>query len=135
MTKKRLGKTNLMVTAVGMGTYPMRLLRKKEGVELIKKVLALGVNFIDTGNIYDDSEEKIGEAVKESRREDLIIASKSLARDKKSFLEHVDLSLKRMAIDYIDIYYLHHVSSEKETSTSHGTGRSLRGTPRSDRKG
>lgn len=114
MTKKRLGKTNLMVTLTGMGGIPIMRLRRKEAVEVVKKVLDLGVNFIDTATGYGDSEEKIGKALKGAKREDLVIASKSPALEKKKFLEHVDLSLKRMRIDYIDIYQLHGVNSEEK---------------------
>jgi predicted aldo/keto reductase-like oxidoreductase len=74
----------------------------------------MGVNFIDTATGYGDSEEKIGEALKASRRQDIVIASKSPASDKKLFLEHVDLSLKRLQTDYIDIYHLHGVNSEEK---------------------
>lgn len=111
MRKKRLGKTNLMVTPVGMGGIPMMRLRKKEAVELVKKVLDMGINFIDTANGYGDSEEKVGEALKGKRRKGVVIASKSPALDKKAFIEHVDLSLKRLGTDYIDIYQLHDLRS------------------------
>ncbi len=114
MRKKVFGKTDLMVTPVAMGGIPIMRLSKKEGVDVVQKVLAMGVNFIDTANGYGDSEEKIGKALKKGKREGIVIASKSGASDKKLFLEHVDLSLKRLQTDYIDIYHLHGVSSEEE---------------------
>jgi len=114
MRKKVFGKTNLMVTPVAMGGIPIMRLSKKEAVDVVRKVLAMGVNFIDTATGYGDSEEKIGEALKERRRQDIVIASKSPASDKKLFLEHVDLSLKRLQTDYIDIYHLHGVNSEEK---------------------
>ena len=114
MRKKVFGKTDLMVTPVAMGGIPIMRLSKKEAVDVVRKVLAMGVNFIDTATGYGDSEEKIGEALKERRRQDVVIASKSPASDKKLFLEHVDLSLKRLQTDYIDIYHLHGVNSEEK---------------------
>ncbi len=114
MNKIEFGKTGLWVTRVAMGGIPIGRLPKKEAVGVVKKVLDMGINFIDTANAYRDSEEKIGGALKGRKREEIVIASKSLAPDKKSFLEHVDLSLKRMAIDYIDIYHLHGVNSEEK---------------------
>ncbi len=114
MRKKIFGKTNLMVTPVAMGGIPIMRLSKKEAVDVVRKVLAMGVNFIDTATGYGDSEEKIGEALKERSRQDIVIASKSPASDKKLFLEHVDLSLRRLQTDYIDIYHLHAVSSEQK---------------------
>ena len=74
-------------------------------------MINLGVNFLDTANGYSDSEEKIGLAIKDMPRDSLVIATKSGARDKKTFLEHVDLSLSRLGVDYIDIYQLHGISS------------------------
>ena len=127
MNKIEFGKTGLWVTKVAMGGIPIQRLSKKEGVEVVKKVLDMGVNFIDTANVYLDSEEKIGKALRGRKREDLVIASKSLASDKKSFLEHVDLSLKRMRMDYIDIYHLHGVSSEEKLKQVMGPGGAYEG--------
>ncbi|MQY69243.1 MAG: aldo/keto reductase, partial [Firmicutes bacterium] len=64
MTKKRLGKTNLMVTPVAMGGIPITRLSKNEAADVVRKVLDMGVNFIDTANVYLDSEEKIGKALR-----------------------------------------------------------------------
>lgn len=89
-------------------------LSTKEAVDVVRKVLDMGVNFIDTATGYGDSEEKIGKALKERKREGIVIASKSGASDKKMFLEHVNLSLKRLKTDYIDIYQLHGVNSEEK---------------------
>jgi len=112
--KLELGKTGLWVSKVAMGGIPIMRLGKKEAVEVVKKVLDMGINFIDTATGYGDSEEKIGQALKGRKRQDLVIASKSPASDKKTFLKHVDLSLRRMGLDYIDIYQLHGVNSEEK---------------------
>jgi predicted aldo/keto reductase-like oxidoreductase len=84
---------------------------KADAVKLVREAIGLGINFIDTAHVYADSEEKMGEGIKGTRREDLIIASKSPANDKKQFNENLDLSLKRLGVDYIDIYQLHNVGS------------------------
>jgi len=104
----------------------MRISRA-EAVKLVQEVVGLGINFIDTAHGYMDSEEKIGEGIKDMRREDLIIASKSPADDKKTFNEHLDLSLKRLCVDYIDIYHLHHVSSETRRSAVFAPGGAFEG--------
>jgi uncharacterized protein len=88
-------------------------LTKKGGIKMVKEVLNMGINFIDTANAYGDSEEKIGESIKDFSREDLVISSKSEARGKKNFLENINLSLKRLSTDYIDIYHLHGVNSKE----------------------
>lgn len=113
MKKYRLGKTNLMVSEVGLGGIPIARISKDEAVEVVKKAIEKGINFIDTANAYVDSEKKIGQAIK-GVREDLIIATKSTSRDGKIFAQHIDNSLKMLQTDYIDIFQIHQVSNDKE---------------------
>ena len=111
MDKVRFGKTNLQVSKIAFGGIPIQRLSIDEAVKVVQGVIGLGINFLDTANAYSDSEEKIGVAIKGMPRESLIIATKSMALDKKTLTEHLDLSLKRLKTDYIDIYQLHNVSS------------------------
>jgi len=111
MEKTRFGKTGLMASKIAFGGIPIMRLPKEEAAKLVRQIVDLGINFIDTANGYLDSEEKIGEAIKGVKREDLIIASKSMANDKKTFNEDIDLSLKRLKLDYLDIYQIHNVGS------------------------
>jgi len=111
MEKTRFGKTNLMVSKVAFGGIPIMRVPKDEAVRLVRETINLGINFIDTAHGYADSEEKIGDAIKGIKREELIIATKSPADDKKTFNEHLDLSLKRLGTDYIDIMQLHNIGS------------------------
>jgi len=112
MEKIRFGKTELMVSKIALGGIPIMRLTKAEAADLVSRIIGLGINFIDTAFGYADSEEKIGEGIKGIRREDIILTSKSPVDDKKTFNEHLDLSLKRLGVDYIDIYQLHNVSSK-----------------------
>ena len=114
MKRVRFGKTELMVSRVAFGGIPIMRLSKPEASHLVRESINMGINFIDTAHGYTDSEEKIGEAIKGIKRENIIIASKSPANDKAAFLEHLDLSLKRLGIDYIDIYQFHGISSESK---------------------
>ena len=77
MEKTRFGKTGLMVSKLAFGGIPIMRVSKTEAVSIIREAIKLGINFIDTANGYADSEEKIGEAIKGVRREDIIIATKS----------------------------------------------------------
>jgi predicted aldo/keto reductase-like oxidoreductase len=113
MEKIQFGNTDLMVSKVAMGGIPIMRLDMDSGVKVINEVLNMGINFIDTAHVYGDSEEKIGKAIKKHKRENLVLASKSPAPDKKTFLSHLDLSLKRIGVDYIDIYQMHGVSSKE----------------------
>jgi predicted aldo/keto reductase-like oxidoreductase len=112
MEKVRFGKTGLMVSRIAFGGIPIMRLSKADAVKLLREAIGLGINFIDTAHGYADSEEKIGEGIRGIQREKLVIASKSPANDKKTFDENLDLSLKRLGVDYIDIYQLHNVGSQ-----------------------
>jgi len=113
MEKVRFGKTGLMVSKVAFGGIPIQRLSTEEAVAVVRGVINLGVNFLDTANGYADSEEKIGLAIKGMPRDSLVITSKSTARDKKTILEHIDLSLSRLGVEYIDFYQLHNISSDE----------------------
>ena len=127
MEKVRFGKSGLMVSKVAFGGIPIMRLSKPDAVNVVRETLKLGVNFIDTAYSYSDSEEKIGEAIKGMRREDLVIATKTPANDKIAFNEHLDLSLKKLGVDYIDIYQLHGVSNDKRRDAVFSPGGAVEG--------
>ncbi|MBQ7917057.1 MAG: aldo/keto reductase [Firmicutes bacterium] len=106
MKKIRLGRTNLMVGASSFGALPVQRLSKVEAAKLLRQAYELGMNYFDTAHGYSDSEEKIGLGLSDVRK-DIIISTKSPAKDKKTLLEQVQLSLERMKTDYIDILQLH----------------------------
>ena len=127
MDKVRFGKTELMVSKIAFGGIPIQRLTAPEAVKVVRGVLDLGINFIDTANGYTDSEEKIGLAIKGMPRENVIIASKSGARDKKTFLANLDLTLKRLGTDYVDLYQHHGISTEDGYNTIMGEGGAFEG--------
>ncbi len=109
----RLGKTNLEVSRVGIGGIPILRIPFDEAVEVVQYALDLGVTFIDTAWAYNSkkgsSEERIGKAI-DGRREEVVIATKSSARDKKTAQKQLDESLKRLNTDYVDIWQFHGVN-------------------------
>ena len=108
MQYRELGKTGIKVSVVGFGALPIQRIDEKIAVEVLHKAFDLGMNFLDTGFRYSDSEYKVGLALK-GRREGITVATKSPARDKKGMAEHIQISLKRLGTDYIDLYQLHNV--------------------------
>ncbi|HEX2926714.1 MAG TPA: aldo/keto reductase [Ruminiclostridium sp.] len=106
MEKTRLGRTNLMVTRSSFGALPIQRVTFDEAKKLLVKAYDNGINFFDTARAYTDSEEKIGYALSEVRK-NIIIATKSFAQDKKTLLQHLETSLKNMKTDYVDILQLH----------------------------
>ena len=111
----RLGKTELEVSRVGIGGIPILRLDEEDAIDIVRYALDLGITFFDTANAYTSSkttsEELIGKGVAD-RREKVVIATKSSARTRKSALKHLELSLKRLATDYIDIWQFHGVNDD-----------------------
>jgi predicted aldo/keto reductase-like oxidoreductase len=109
LEKIRLGKTDMLVSRLGFGGIPIQRLTEDEAVTVIKKCLDLGITFIDTANAYTTSEERIGRAIS-GRRDGLVIATKSLSRKREGVEKHLNLSLERLNVEYIELYQFHGVS-------------------------
>ena len=112
MRKVRLGKSELMVSRVGFGGIPITRVSSQEAEDCIRSAIDLGVNFIDTATGYHDSEEKIGRAIK-GRRENLVIATKSPASTPERMSECIDQSLRRLKVDWIDLYQFHLIKDDE----------------------
>src|SRR5512136_1642005 len=112
MRQIRLGKTNLMVSELGFGGIPIQRLDDAEAVRVVRRCLDLGVTFLDSANSYTTSEERIGQAIA-GRREGLVIATKSGARDAKTCREHLELSFRRLGVEHIDLFQFHNISTEE----------------------
>ena len=110
MKTVRLGKTELEVSRVGFGSIPIQRLTEDEAISVMQRCLDLGVTFFDTANSYTTSEERIGKAIA-GKRKQVVIATKTGARDKATAEEHLELSLKRLNTDYIDLWQFHNVSA------------------------
>ena len=106
MEKIRLGRTELMVSRSGFGALPIQRISFEDTKEILRKAYESGINFFDTARAYSDSEEKVGYALSDVRK-NIIIATKSHAENKKTLLEHLETSLKNLNTDYIDIYQIH----------------------------
>ena len=98
----------------------MRMARE-EAIELIRRAYQLGVNFYDTANMYTGSEDLMGTALEEVRGE-VYFATKTNARDAATASEHLELSLKQLRTDYIDLYQLHNVSTPDALEKALGDG-------------
>ncbi|NIA22150.1 MAG: aldo/keto reductase [Anaerolineaceae bacterium] len=107
MKKVRLGRTNLMVTRTAFGALPIQRASLDEAKLLLRKAFQAGINFFDTARAYSDSEEKIGCALGDLPRQEIIIATKTHAADRRGVLAHLATSLRNMKTDYVDILQLH----------------------------
>ena len=107
-----LGKTGLRVARLGFGGIPIQRIDAAGTRELILKMREMGVNFIDTARGYTVSEEYLGFAL-EGVREDFVIATKSMSRDKEGMARDIEQSLRNLRTDYIDLYQVHNASVEQ----------------------
>ena len=103
-----LGKTGLKVSVVGLGGIPIQRTDVHEAKEVVKECIAQGVNYLDTARGYTVSEEFFGEALKDVRK-DWVIATKSMSRDYESMKRDIEISLKNLQTDYIDLYQIHNI--------------------------
>lgn len=118
MEYRELGRTGIKISAVGVGTWQWgsrewgwgRAYAKQDVLDAFQKALELGINFIDTAEIYGGgkSEEIIGEAM-HGHREDVVIATKvwPLNLTYRGVLRAAERSLRRLRVDAIDLYQIH----------------------------
>lgn len=114
-----LGKTGLKVSVVGLGGIPVQRTDKEEAVEIVKACMEQGVNYLDTARGYTVSEEFFGEALK-PYREQWVIATKTMSRDYEGMKADIEISLKNLQTDYIDLYQLHNMKTDEDFETVFG---------------
>lgn len=76
--------------------------------ELLQAALASGLRFFDTASAYSDSERYLGQALA-SVRDEVLLASKSAGRTRRSARADLELSLQRLCTDYLDIWHVHDI--------------------------
>ena len=114
-----LGKTGLKVSVVGLGGIPVQRTDKAEAVEIVNACMEQGINYLDTARGYTVSEEYFGEAIK-GNREKWIIATKSMSRTYDALKADIEISLKNLQTDYIDLYQIHNIKTDEEFDTCFG---------------
>ncbi len=112
MEYRILGKTGLHISRMGFGGIPIQRIDAEGTKTLMQQLKAAGVNFIDTARGYTVSEEYLGYAL-EGIRQDFVIATKSMARTKAAMASDIDISLKNLRTDYIDLYQVHNATPEQ----------------------
>jgi aryl-alcohol dehydrogenase-like predicted oxidoreductase len=131
MQKRKLGKSNLEVSAIGLGCMGLSFglgpaVEKQHGISLIRAAAERGVTFFDTAEVYGPwtNEELVGEALA-PMRDRVVIATKfgwKIDEDGKNtgaldsrperIKQVADASLKRLKTDVIDLFYQHRVDAE-----------------------
>src|ERR687884_510678 len=129
MEKRNLGRQGLVVSKLGLGCMGMSEFYgtgdEEESIATIHRALELGINFLDTADMYGPftNEKLVGEAISD-RRDQVVLATKfgNERREDGSWVgvngkpEYVkmacDASLERLGVDMIDLYYQHRVDPE-----------------------
>ena len=108
------GKTGLQISRVGFGGIPIQKNDADASLALMKCLVEQGVNYIDTARGYTVSEQLIGDALAElGARDKFVLATKSMARTKEAMAADIDVSLKNLRTDYIDLYQVHNANMEQ----------------------
>src|ERR1700720_2233540 len=129
MKKRKLGKSNLEISAIGLGCMGLSFglgpaVDKKDGISLIRAAVERGVTFFDTAEVYGPftNEELVGEALA-PLRDKVVIATKfgwesnpadggkwNTLNSRPEHIKNVaEASLKRLKVDAIDLFYQHRV--------------------------
>jgi aryl-alcohol dehydrogenase-like predicted oxidoreductase len=134
MEHVRLGRSGLKVSRIGLGCMsyadPTKgshrwVLDEEQAAPFFRQAIELGINFFDTANVYGagSSEEVLGRAIKTyARREGVVIGTKVFNRmrpdangrglSRKAIMTEIDLSLKRLGMDYVDLFQIHRLDAE-----------------------
>ena len=106
MEYRALGRTGLQISPMGLGGIPVQRIDAEGTKQLLQKLVAAGVNYIDTARGYTVSEEYIGYGL-EGIRDKFVLATKSMARTREAMAADIDISLKNLRTNYIDLYQVH----------------------------
>ena len=124
MEYRTLGSSGLKVSVIGLGANTFGATAEEAGsIEVIRTAIDLGVNYIDTANVYSfgTSEEYVGKAIK-GLRHNLVIGTKvgmtmsdrpnDSGLSRGHIMKSAEASLRRLGTDYIDLYQAHRFDAE-----------------------
>jgi predicted aldo/keto reductase-like oxidoreductase len=115
LPKRPLGKTGEEISILGLGGEGIFRThdQEEEAVALIRRALDLGITYFESARAYANSESYYGMALQERRR-DIFLASKSHERNGDGALKHLEITLKNMKTDFLDLWMIHDVRSPKD---------------------
>ena len=75
-----LGRTGLEISPTGFGALPIQRIPKADAVRLLRRAFDGGMRYFDTARVYSGSEEKVGEAFAGGLRDEIVLATKTMAK-------------------------------------------------------
>jgi voltage-dependent potassium channel beta subunit len=126
MEYRHLGRAGVKVSAISLGSWLTygSALEEQLAIDCIHQAFEVGINFFDTANVYNrgEAEKTVGRALKEYPRESYVLATKvyfpmgsgpnDRGLSRKHIMEQCNASLKRLDVDYIDLYQCHRYDTE-----------------------
>ncbi len=109
MEHRVLGGTGLKVAPLGFGG------RGTTEAGVLQRAADLGINYFDTGRMYQNNERLIGAALK-GRRKEIVIATKTGGKTKEAALADLETSLRELQTDYVDIWQLHNKTRPEDVT-------------------
>jgi uncharacterized protein len=134
MKRMILGKTGIEAVRLGFGGIPIQRVSETQAIETVLYSLEKGMDFIDTSRMYTTSETRIGKALKQADKK-VSVATKSFARSADGIQKDVEISLKELQLEYIDLYQCHGISSEEEYRLITAPGGALSGLQKAKEQG
>jgi len=118
-----LGKTGVVIPriAIGLGSRFLTIKTLDEAIEMCNYALDNGLYYWDTAHTYVDnasgaiSEERLGHIIKD-RRDEIFLSTKIAARDTEGAKAQIELSLKRLQTDHLDMMKIHSVASPEDVN-------------------
>ena len=128
------GRTGHISTRVLFGAAALGNVTQAEADQAMRTIIQYGVNHIDTAASYGESELRIGPWMKKHRHE-FFLASKTGDRDYQSAKDSIELSLKRLQTDHLDLIQLHAVIEDEELDRVLGEDGALKAAQEAKQKG
>jgi uncharacterized protein len=110
MDTTRLGRTDLRVTRTAFGVLPLQRTERTEAIRILRRSYDAGITFYDTARAYTDSESKLGAALSDVRSR-IVIATKTGATIREGVMRDIEMSLRELRTDYVDLLQLHNPAS------------------------
>ncbi|MGI6457466.1 MAG: aldo/keto reductase [bacterium] len=117
MPQREFGKTGEKASLLGLGGHHIGQIRDdRESIALIREAIDLGVTFMDNAWEYHNgrSEELMGRALQDGYREKVFLMTKHHGRDRKTAMQHLEDSLRRLKTDVIDLWQFHEVVYDED---------------------